>query len=404
VTLLTPAAGRSEPRFRYQLAAFALTRTIINTCHRLVYPFLPAIARGLGVSLASAALAVTARATLGLAGPVLGSVADTRGRRPAMLLGLGLIAAGMFLIAGWQVVAGFTAGLLLVAAGKIVFESGMYAYVGDRVPYRQRGLATAVAELGWSGAFLFGIPVAGWLIQRGGWSAPFSWIALAALACAGLLVLVLPAGGAPTERRAGSLLGSFQLLKAIASHPGAMAGLALGLFMSAGNETVSIVFGAWMEQSFGLPVAAIGGAAAVIGFAELSGEGLVAVVVDRLGKKRSVAVGAALSAAASLALPQLGRNLPGALLGLFLVFLAFEFTIVGAIPLMTELVPAARGSLVSANIAAYAAGRVAGALLGPALFPLGMWANGAAAAGLHLLGLAALVLFVREDFSGRGEG
>jgi predicted MFS family arabinose efflux permease len=95
-------------------------------------------------------------------------------------------------------------------------------------------------------------------------------------------------------------------------------------------------------------------------------------------------------------LPFLGRNLTGALVGLFFVYTTFEFTIVSAMPLMTELVPQARATMMAGNVGAHSAGRAIGALLGPALFSFGLRANGALAAALNLAALAMLLLFVRE--------
>lgn len=369
-----------------------MTRTVTNTAYRMVYPFLPAIARGLGTDLRVAALAVTARSSLGLFGPLLGASADARGRKISMLGGLGLLASGMLLIGLWPTLVSLFAGMLLVGAGKIVFDSAMYAYLGDRVVYRQRGLAIAVVEFGWSGAFLLGIPVAGWLMARGGWSRPFPWIALAAIACGLLLGRLIPRDSPHPVHRPTLVAG----LRAILVHPSALAGLAVGLLASSANETVNIVFGAWMEQSFGLSIASIGVASAVIGISELGGEGLVAAIADPLGKRRAVMLGAGLSAVACLALPVLGRTLPGALIGLFLFYITFEFTLVSSIPLMTELVPAARATLLSGNIAAHSGGRVVGALIGPPLFARGMWMIGVVAAALNLAALAALLFIVRE--------
>ncbi|MGH2628133.1 MAG: MFS transporter, partial [Anaerolineales bacterium] len=191
-TAPTPILDRPPPRLRFQLAAFIVTRTVINTAYRMVYPFLPAIARGLGTDLRVAALAVTARSSLGLFGPLLGASADLRGKKTAMLGGLGVITSGILLITLWPTLTAFFLGMLMVGAGKIAFDSAMYAYLGDRVAYRRRGLAIAVVELGWSGAFLLGIPVAGWLMARRGWSGPFPWIALATLTCGLVLGRILP--------------------------------------------------------------------------------------------------------------------------------------------------------------------------------------------------------------------
>jgi predicted MFS family arabinose efflux permease len=151
-----------------------------------------------------------------------------------------------------------------------------------------------------------------------------------------------------------------------------------------------------LEASFGLRVVALGLASAVIGVAELSGEGLVAALADRLGKKRAVAAGVALNALASLALPVLGQGLLGALVGLFLLYLTFEFTLVSAIPMMSELVPEARATMMAGNVGAHSAGRAMGALLAPALFHFGLSLNVAVAAGMDVIALVILVSMVKE--------
>ena len=161
-----------------QLTAFTFTRLIVSTASRLVYPFLPIIARGLGVSVEMATLAVFARSALGLLGPLLGSAGDRHGRRSALTIGLGIFGGGMMLVAVWPTYPGFFIGLLVSGAGTIISDSAVYAYLGDRVPYARRGMAMAFVEIGWSAAYIAGIPLSGWLISRRDWSAPFLWLAL----------------------------------------------------------------------------------------------------------------------------------------------------------------------------------------------------------------------------------
>ena len=383
---------RGPVRLRYQLAAFTLTRTVLNTGYRMVYPFLPVIARGLGVDLSTVALAVTARSSLGLASPFLGSAADVRGRKTVMLFSLGVAAAGFGLVSIWPTYPMLFASMLLAGGGKIMFDPAMQAYLGDRVDYSRRGLVIALSEFGWSGAFLVGIPVVGWIITRGGWAAPFRWLVAFVLVAGVVLWRMLPTDPPPVSQRLSWSGG----MRAVLASRSALAGLAAGFLISLANETVNIVFGAWLEDSFGLRVLALGAAAAVIGVAELGGEGLVAALADRLGKRRAVAVGISLSALACLGLPFLGRSLTGALVGLFFVYTTFEFTIVSAMPLMTELVPRARATMMAGNIGALSSGRAIGALVGPALFSLGLQANGTLAAALNLVALVMLLLFVRE--------
>jgi predicted MFS family arabinose efflux permease len=386
----------SDPQDRsigLQLASFSLIRTIINTGFRLVYPFLPTLARGVGVSLEQIANAVTARSLLGLLGPMIGSAGDTFGRRKAMLAGMVLFSASMIPVVLWPTYWTLFLAIVLGAAGKIIFDPAMQAYLGDSVPYQRRAQAIAITELGWSGASLLGLPLAGWLIARSGWVSPFYVLIALSLAACLALWRILPADGKREEDHV-NLSGA---LRIISRHPSALAGLAISLLISASNETVNIIYGAWMENSFGLAAAALGGTAAVIGVAELGGEGMVAVFSDRIGKRTTVGLGLIAVLLTCLALPFLGTTLTGSLIGLFVFFISFEFTFVTTIPLLTELVPDARATLMAANITAAASGRALGALIGPRLFPLGILANGLTAAGLAFMGLIILFFFLKVD-------
>ncbi|HEY4666715.1 MAG TPA: MFS transporter [Anaerolineales bacterium] len=385
-------AGRLPLRFSRQLVPLILTRTAINTAYRMVYPFLPVIARGLGVAPEAIILGVTARLALGLATPFLGALADRVGRKPAMLAGIVTFMIGGLIVGLYPSYTTLIVALLTVGLSRSLFDPALQAYVGDRVAFERRGTPMALVELSWSGAYLLGVPVVGLLIGAAGWVAPFP--ALAAVALLGALWVGFTLPGKPgTEVRGTSITSGFS---AILARRSALAGLAVGFLLSSGNETVSIVYGLWMEQSFGLQIAALGAATAVIGLAELGGEGLVAGFADRIGKRRLVAAGMIMNTAAALVLPQLGGSLAVGLIGLFAFYLSFEATIVSTLPLMSEQVPEARATLLATNIAGLLLGRSLGALAGAPLFSLGMQANGAAAAALNLLALGLLLGLVKE--------
>jgi predicted MFS family arabinose efflux permease len=100
----------------------------------------------------------------------------------------------------------------------------------------------------------------------------------------------------------------------------------------------------------------------------------------------------------SLALPLFARTLAGALAGLFLFYFTFEFSVVSVIPLMTELVPEARATMMAGNAAAFSLGRALGSLLGPALYAYGLLAaSGIAAAGIDVAAVALLFFFIPAD-------
>jgi predicted MFS family arabinose efflux permease len=109
----------------------------------------------------------------------------------------------------------------------------------------------------------------------------------------------------------------------------------------------------------------------VIGFSELGGETISAAITDRLGKPLAVGIGLALNCLAALVLPFLGGSLAGAVFGLFLFYITFEYTLVSSIPLMTEVLPSARATLMAANAAGLSLGRAIGAILAPSLYFFG---------------------------------
>ena len=345
-------------RVRSQLIIIALLRVILNTMHRMVYPFLTVFAAGLGVPVTAISLALTGRNVVGIFGPILAPVADVRGRKEAMLAGVVIFTLGVGVVAVHPSLITFSAALVMAILSKCLFDPAVHAYFGDRVPYEQRGTAVAVTEMAWSAAFIAGVPCMGLLIARFGWSAPFPVLAALGLCMLGVVWWTIPHDG-PTSAPTSPLLNVREVLTSVP----AVAGVLIGLWASAANEMVNLNFGVWLASSFGLQIAALAGASAVIGLAELGGESLVATVTDRLGKGRAVATGLGGNILASLLLPWIGRTEIGALAGLFLFYLSFEYLVVSQLPMITEVVPSSRATAIALNGIGFGIGRSLGALL-----------------------------------------
>ena len=339
-------------------------RTILNTAHRMVYPFLSTYARGLGVDISTMSYLMSARSLLGATSPFFAPIADRRGRRFGMLSGFAVFTFGVGVVAIYPNLYTLAAAIILAVVGKYMFDPSMQAYFGDRIPYAQRGTALAVTEVAWSAAFFAGVPFMAFLIGKYGWSAPFP--ALAVFGALAFIVVwnIIPREDPHHERTTDSRAG----YRAVFSSIPAMAGISIALWASAANELVTIIFGVWLEDSFGLKLAALAGASAVIGVAELSGEGLVAFTTDKLGKPLALSIGLIGNALAALALPVIGKTQTGALIGLFLFYITFEYVMVSHIPLMTEIVPSARATILSMNVTGHSIGRALGAFLATIIY------------------------------------
>lgn len=372
------------------LGTILFSRTTINSSFRIVYPFLPVISRGLGVPLTAASFLLTLRALVGLSSPLFGPLSDRYGRRSLMLTGLGMLAMGAALMAGWPAYGVAIVAFVLLGLSKTAYDPAMQAYLSDAVPYHRRGRVLGITELAWSAAWLLGVPAAGFLIERAGWQTPF--VALVLLALVGLLFTWRlppdrPQRASPTAPRWSELCHNRSV----------WLGLTVGLLFMFAIENVFVVYGAWMEETFSLSVGALGLASSIIGIAEAMGEGFSAGLVDRLGKKRAVLGGLLLNAGAYLLLPRLSGNLVSALVGLFILLIAFEFSIVSSFPLISELAPGARGMLMALNVAGLSVGRMAGSLTAAPLWLRGgLSLNTAVSCGAALTAFALLLLFVSE--------
>jgi predicted MFS family arabinose efflux permease len=383
---------------RIQILFFVAVKAVLNTFYRMIYPFLPVIARGLGVDLRAMSLALSVRAASGALGPLAAPFSDRKGRAFGMTLGVGLFTAGAaaaFFGSGFPL---FVLALVITTIGKYVFDPAMQAHLGDVVPFARRGRALAITEWGWSSAFILGVPAAGFLMVRFGWRSPF--LVLAALGLAAIAVLRIYFSRSPVSRTALSEAGRRGAADGFAGHfekygivfRSAAARIALAVIFvgSMANETVNVVFGVWLEDSFGLKIAALGAASAVIGLSELGGETLVAGTIDRLGKMRSLFLSFGANAVVSLLLPLGGRSTATALLGLFAFYLTFEAAAVSVIPLMSEILPEARATLLAFYTAAFSLGRAAGAWVSPLLYRSGFPAVAFAAVVMDILALAGL--------------
>lgn len=382
--------GGGPPSLAAQLFVTTPIRVLLNTGYRMVYPFLPEFSRGLNVTPEALAQLLALRGVLGLTGPLFGLVPDRFGRRPAALLGVAVFVCGAAAAALWPSLPTFALLIFAVLIAKALHDPALLAHLGDQTTYAQRGRVMGLSEFGWSGATFIGIPLLGYLIARFGWQAPFWPLAgLGVLALIGLRQVIAPRPAAAASRPA-----PFRWRALLRPH--VLAVLSYGGLTSAANEMLNVVYGGWMEQAFRLDVAALGLTVTVIGAAELAGEGAVAALADRVGKRRMVLGATLLAAAAYAALPALAGNLWLALAGVFFIYLGFETGIVANIPLLSELAPEARGAVISTSGALHGVGRMAGALLGAWLFSQGFAWVGLTAAVVNVLVAAMVWGFVRR--------
>ncbi|MFL5804857.1 MAG: MFS transporter [Roseiflexaceae bacterium] len=378
-----------------QILILLAGRLALNTAFRVIYPLLAFLASSLHVDLATASLLITAQVAATLISPLGGSMADAYGERTTMIGGLMLFCAGTAVCAVAHGFAPFMLGYGLIGFATALYHPSAQAYASARTPYAQRGRVLGILELSWAFAALVGVTSLSWLIGLGNTWAPAFW----ALFAAGVLVLlgtVIALPAVPHIRQERSA-GAPHLNRHALAQPSVIAALLCMFCTLMAAELIFVVYAGWLAADFGATTEQLALVFGLLGFVELAGSSGSTLLVDRIGKRRTVLIAFSVVALLQGLLPASAGNW-GLFLLLFLLFdLWFEFAIVSVFPLVSGILPEARGTILSLSVAAMGLGRVIASLVGPLLWAhFGFVANGLLAASMTALGVIVCLLFVRE--------
>lgn len=351
-------------------------RLVIDTGIQIFGPFLSPIAAGLGISIVTLGALNSLRSLMGLAGPGFGSLAASRGYRKTMRLQLLLGAAGVFIFSFSSDVWLAAVGMILMGLGIFSIAAILQAYMSAHIPYEERARGLGTVEYAWALAGILGLSLAGLLMDRFGWRAPF-WLIGTGLLIAFFVFRALPAAHPKSEetqvkkaplnlrRWLAQLRDLVKLDENARSAWGAIIAGALSVFAVA---NVSIIFGTWLGSEYDLSTSQLGLVALILGLADLTGAVFVSRFGDRLGKYRVVLGSTAGAFIAYLLLPVLNFQLVAAVLGLVLTRFFFETSIVGNISLLSEQAPTMRAKVLTLASAAVTLGVAASSLTGPVIY------------------------------------
>ena len=346
-----------------------------------VLPVLPRYVDGpLGAGNVAVGVVIGAYAITGLLlRPFAGRFADRRGRKPAVLIGSLLMAAGGFLYLLPLGVGGLIAARLVLGAGEgTVFVAGS-AWIVDLAPPHRRGRVIGLYGLAvWAGLSVG--PLLGELIQHGAGYTPV-WIFAGVLPLIGALIAVR----IPDPFRPGKWLEHehHSLIAREAVVPGAA--LALG---SAGYAALAGFVVLHLDaRGVGHGALVFGAFATMVVATRLAGGDLP----DRVGPAR-VAVAAALVEAVGLTTIAFAQSLPVAVAGALAMGAAFSLLYPSlSLIVVNQVSEARRGAALGTFTAFFDAGVGLGAPLAGAAVALSSYEGSFLLAAAIALGSAALI-------------
>lgn len=342
------------PEVRSRITVITTARMVENAAYRYAPPFLATIASGLGVSLATMGVALSVTEAGGLLSPVLGRLVDTWPRRVALLGSGGVVTAGIVLVATAGGIVQFTLGLFVLALAKTVFDLTVNAWVADHVAYDRRARVVGIVETSWATGLLVGVAVLGLVTAMAGWRVAY---AAGAVAMAGAVaVLAVRLDREPAGHRA-TAIAAMPTLAAGWFRPLLPVMLAFMCLMG-GSQAAFVTFGSWLEDDLGFGALAIAAVVFGLGAGELVASTATMRLTDRFGKRRAVMYGAGLMVPTGLLLasPLHAYVVPGVAV-LVVFMLGFEFAVVSALSLASNLVPGRPGTGIGLVFGAATVGR-----------------------------------------------
>jgi DHA1 family tetracycline resistance protein-like MFS transporter len=235
-----------------------------------------------------------------LLAPLLGALSDRFGRRPVLLLALVGMAINYLLLALAPTLLLFALGRMIAGAFGATFTAAG-AYLADTTPPEKRAQSFGLIGAAFGFGFITG-PALGGLLGAVDLRLPFMVAAGLSLADFVFAYFVMPESLAPENRRAlnwrqANPIGALRAVGRYGSGLGLMIVFVLAVFANRVAEMTWVLFTGY---KFGWGPTETGFSLAMVGVMFIVGQGgLVRVVVPRLGERRAVVLGLAVSVVVS---------------------------------------------------------------------------------------------------------
>ena len=349
-----------DKEIRRNITAVTVARLVANAAYRFAPLFLATIARGFDVSLSTLGFAIFVSELSGFASPFAGRIVDRLTHRNSMVLGLIGSAVGCTIAAVSTSPLMFAVGVTVLALTKQSFDLGLGAWIADHVPYNQRGKIVGLTETAWALGLLVGVSIMGLITAATNWRIGFAFAVLCLVVSMFVIFnRVTNEARVPHESRSTTpqrITGSSWLV------------VATMFFIMCSAQNLFVTFGAWLEDEFQFGAARLAVAGFSLGLVELVASVSSSRQTDKWGKERSIALGALLVIPGGIFLCLGSNNLIIGLIGVFIYFLGFEFSVVSLLSLATSLVPNSPGTGLGWVLGAGTLGRAVMAIIATHLF------------------------------------
>jgi DHA1 family inner membrane transport protein len=383
-------AARPRRRALILLLGFVSAAYVASTL--ALAPLLVQLAAELGVTIGAAGIASAAYSVPGIVlAVVLGPFSDRYGRKRFLVVGTLVLGLGSLAASVAPTFASLVASRVVAGIGGGFIASSLIATVADRFAVHERGRAMASLFSVNAVLTIVGVPAAGIVAAATTWRLPLVLLGVFALLVSLAVTLWLP-----SSRSSARDASVRRLYALVLGHRPALLYLTVGFLAALPTTAIwGTYLVAFFQTVFGLPQSVASVLAVSSGIGLIIGSQAGGRLADRAGHRSVLSAALLLGSVVVLAMTSLPLALPAAVGLSTVVAMTGGARMVTHASLLTEQLPAARGTLLSMISALYAASAAIGVTVGGALIDMAGFGVLGVFCSLVLIGAALVHASIR---------
>lgn len=262
---------------------------------------------------------------------LLAPIADTKGRKKFIIGAVLIFSAGLLFSYPATSINQLFVVRCLAGVGAGMLSMLILTYIGDVIPYENRGFVMGMVMSGYFAAMILGVPIGAYVAETFGWRMTFTTFGILAFVLSFPLLALLPTSQ-PQELR--SAKASFRGLQ----HKGVFSLVIISFLDSGALVGFMTYIGVWLKDIFKLTAVEVSYLFITVGVVALIASPIAGKLADRVGKKNMLIYGFFIRAVCLFAVPFFTQSLIPIYIGFILLSLSAAFRMGPMNALITHLV------------------------------------------------------------------
>ncbi len=241
------------------LFILAIVAFFIGMDSLVVSPLIPDIAKATVTPIEKGGWLITSYALFyGLTAPLFGPISDKIGRKQMIVTGMFIFSVGTFctgLTQDFNTILVFRA--LTGLSGAMVMPS-IFALIGDKIPYKMRGMAMGMIMGAVVGSTVLGVPIGAFLTSIGNWQWTFYGIGILALLVTFITLGALPKTPATNQIPVSAPVAMVSAIKTAFTNSSVFFALLSTFLWTIGLQGMFSYIGVYYKENFDYSVEKLG--------------------------------------------------------------------------------------------------------------------------------------------------